>query len=348
MENKTVVIKAKPRLAFVGAGWIGLNRMKSLIGSGLCEAAAIVDPVQEHISQARELAPEITSFLTLDEVIESRPDGIIIATPSALHAAQCIQALDKGIPVFCQKPLARTSAESRSVIAAAQKSNCLLGVDLSYRFTDGMQRIYELVHTGKLGKIFAVDLVFHNAYGPDKAWFYDPALSGGGCLIDLGIHLVDLALWMLDFPGATHVSSSLMARGKPLSDPQQETEDYISSQFTTSQGASVRLACSWNLPAGKNAEIRAFFYGTQAAAGFSNVNGSFYDFEMVLCQGTSSEVLIRPPDDWGGKALREWTIKLTENRSFNPEINTYLQVAETIDRIYGRLNIEDIRPQKID
>jgi predicted dehydrogenase len=49
--------------------------------------------------------------------------------------------------------------------------------------------------------VFAVDLVFHNAYGPDKPWFYDPELSGGGCVMDLGVHLVDLALWSLDFPG---------------------------------------------------------------------------------------------------------------------------------------------------
>ena len=65
--------------------------------------------------------------------------------------------------------------------------------------------------TDALGRTYAVDLVFHNAYGPDKAWFYDPALSGGGCVMDLGVHLVDLALWALDFPAVTKVSSTFVA-----------------------------------------------------------------------------------------------------------------------------------------
>jgi predicted dehydrogenase len=64
------------------------------------------------------------------------------------------------------------------------------------------------MRSGELGRVFAVDLVFHNAYGPDKPWFYDPELAGGGCVMDLGVHLVDLALWSLDFPGVTAVTST--------------------------------------------------------------------------------------------------------------------------------------------
>ncbi len=336
MESLLSGVKTKPRLAFIGAGWIGISRMRSLVECDLCEPVAIVDPVHEHVERAQQLAPGALPFLTLDEVLDNGADGVVIATPSTMHARQCIQVLKKGIPVFCQKPLARTSAESRNVIVAAQQADCLLGVDLSYRFTAAMQRIYELTHNGSLGEIYAADLVFHNAYGPDKSWFYDPALSGGGCLIDLGIHLVDLALWVLGFPQITHVASSLLSGGKPLSHPLKQTEDYVSAQFDTSSGTSVRMACSWKLPAGKDADIRAFFYGTKGAAGFYNINGSFYDFQAVLCRGTSSEVIVSPPDEWGGKALIEWTKRLTADRTFNPDIKTYQQVAETIDRIYGR------------
>ena len=336
MQELLNTVKIKPRLAFVGAGWIGLSRMKSLVDGDLCDPVAIVDPVLSNVEKAQELAPGAASFGSLEEVIESKPDGIVIATPSAMHARQSIQALEKGIPVFCQKPLARTAGESRQVIAAAEQADRLLGVDLSYRFTEGMQKTEELVRQGELGKIYAVDLVFHNAYGPDKSWFYDPMLSGGGCLIDLGIHLVDLAMWILGFPETTGISSSLLSKGQLLSDPLKQTEDYVSAQFDTSGGTSVRLTCSWNLPAGKDAEIKASFYGTKAAVCFSNVNGSFYDFETVLCRGTSAEVISVPPDDWGGKALINWTRKLEAGNTFDPEIKSYIQVAETIDRIYGR------------
>lgn len=336
MEITPAAIKVKPKVAFVGTGWIGINRMKAATGSGLCDPVALADPVPENIEKALQLAPEAKVFSSLEEVIKSRPDGIVIATPSAMHARQCIQALENGIPVFCQKPLARTVAEARSVVAAAQKADRLLGVDLSYRFTEGMQKISEIVHQGVLGEVYAVDLVFHNAYGPDKRWYYEPLQSGGGCLIDLGIHLVDLALWVLDFPEITDTASSLLSGGRVFSDPAKETEDYVAAQFSTSGGTSVRLACSWNLSAGKDAEIKAFFYGIKAAAGFYNLNGSFYDFEAVLCSGTSAKLISSPPDDWGGRALKDWIIKLAQSRSFNADITEYLHVAGVIDRIYGR------------
>ena len=339
MKTTTEILTAqnlKPRLAFVGIGWIGLNRMKTLVGEDICHPVGLVDPVPENIINAKNVVPDAIVYDSLDELIESKPDGIVIASPSAMHAKQSIRALENGIAVFCQKPLARTAGESRKVAEAAQQADRLLGIDLSYRFTDGMQKIYQLAQNGRLGKIFAVDLVFHNAYGPDKAWFYDPLLSGGGCLIDLGIHLVDLALWVLGYPETKQVAASLMANGSPLADPLKKTEDFVSAQFQTSGETTVRLTCSWNLPAGKDAEIRAAFYGTEAAACFSNVNGSFYDFETSFCRGTSAEIISAPPDDWGGKALVEWTKRLKTDKSFDPGINHYLQVAGTIDKIYGR------------
>src|SRR5690606_7783030 len=142
---------------------------------------------------------------------------------------QAVQALERGVAVFCQKPLGRDAAEVRRVVAAARAADRLLGVDLSYRHTAGMQRIRQLLAGGELGRIFAVDLTFHNAYGPDKPWFYERALSGGGCLIDLGVHLVDLALWALDFPAIGGVTASLLAGGRPLPATDGGVEDYATA-----------------------------------------------------------------------------------------------------------------------
>ncbi len=330
----TVNTAIKPKLAFLGTGWIGLNRMKSLLESNLCTAVSICDPVSENAARAKELAAGAEIHSSLDELIESKPDGIVIATPSALHYKQSLKALNNGIAVFCQKPLSRTAAESKEIIDAARYADKLLGVDLSYRFTDGMQKIFNL--TEELGEIYTADLVFHNAYGPDKEWFYHPQLSGGGCLIDLGIHLVDLALWILDFPEVTKVSSTFFSKGKRIRDLSETSEDFVSAQMETSSGAIIRLTSSWNLPAGKDAEIKAAFYGTKAAAVFSNINGSFYDFETFLCHGTSSKLISSPPDDWGGKALIDWAKRLQTSDSFNEEINSYQQVAAVIDKLYGR------------
>lgn len=140
-----------------------------------------------------------------------------------------------------------------------------------------MRRIREVVRSGELGRVYAVDLVFHNAYGPDKPWFYDPALAGGGCVMDLGVHLVDLALWVLDFPEVPGVSAKLFAGGEPLGGRPDRVEDYAVATLKLGTGAAMQLACSWRLQAGCAAIISAAFYGTNGGAALRNVDGSFYD-----------------------------------------------------------------------
>src|SRR5205085_9628582 len=103
----------------------------------------------------------------------------------------------------------------------------------------------------------AVSLVFHNAYGRDEAWFYDPTLAGGGCVIDLGIHLVDLALWCMDFPLAVGATSQLFAQGKAIREPGDCVEDYAAAQLSFANGAVAQLACSWKLHAGCDCVIEA-------------------------------------------------------------------------------------------
>jgi predicted dehydrogenase len=329
--------QTKTRLAFIGTGWIGLDRMKSLLKEQICEPVAVLDPSADNVQRAKESAPSAVVHASMEELFAQKPEGIVIATPSAMHAEQSIAALKQGIPVFCQKPLARNAQESLEVINVARKMNKRLGVDLSYRYTQGMRKIYQLTRNKELGDIYAIDLVFHNAYGPDKNWFYNPALSGGGCLVDLGIHLVDLALWILNFPEIKTVSSVLMAKGKVIDNTNANVcEDYASAQMITESGVVIRLTCSWNLQAGQDAEIKASYYGTYGSALFSNVNGSFFDFETRLCHGTKNEIISNPPDDWGGRALIAWTKKIQEDNSFSEEAMQYYKVAKVLDRIYKR------------
>jgi predicted dehydrogenase len=221
------------------------------------------------------------------------------------------------------------------VIDAAREADRLLGVDLSYRFTKAMQRIRPLVRSGALGKIYAVDLVFHNGYGPDKPWFYDPQQSGGGCLIDLGIHLVDAALWTLDAP-IVDVQSRIYRNGERLIGPDKVCEDYATARLTTAAGAAIHLACSWNLHAGRDAVIEIAFYGTEGGAALRNVNGSFFDFTAERFTRTSRELLAEPPDDWGGRAAVDWARKLARGSGYDPEIERLLEVTAALDAIYQR------------
>ncbi|GGF09055.1 Gfo/Idh/MocA family protein [Hymenobacter cavernae] len=336
-QHTTAASVTKPKLGFLGVGWIGRSRLEAITKQGLAEVAYVADPVPQNTEAAIQSAPAAVEVDSLDAIL-AQPElaGVVIATPSALHAEQSIQALQAGKSVFCQKPLGRTAAETRQVVAAARAANKLLGVDLSYRYIRAMQEVCRVVQSGELGTVYAVELVFHNAYGPDKPWFYDPKLSGGGCVVDLGVHLVDLALWSLNFPQVQSVTSALFSKGQPLTNPAEQVEDYATASIALASGAHVQLTCSWNLPAGQEAIIGATFYGTQGGVAFRNLNGSFYDFAAERYYGTRTERLSSPPDEWSGRAGAVWAERLAQGESYSEEAEEFVRVAEVLDKIYGR------------
>ena len=196
--------------------------------------------------------------------------------------------------------------------------------------------IVDLVRNGTLGRIYAIDMIFHNAYGPDKPWFYDRALSGGGCVMDLGVHLVDLALWTMDFPALRgDVTAALFANGEPLEANDGAVEDYAVASFSLAGGQIVRVACSWRLHAGQEAEISASFYGTKGGAALRNVRGSFYDFTAEQYRGIHRETLTMPPDEWAGRAAVNWVRQLAAGERFDTAAERLITIADVLDQIYA-------------
>jgi predicted dehydrogenase len=327
--------KSVPRLGFVGLGWIGRNRLQSIVDAGIAEVAAVYDVQAEAVTEGLKLVPDALAFSAFDELLNQDLDGVVIATPNSFHAEQSIKALENGIAVFCQKPLGRNAFETRRIVEAARSADCLLGVDLSYSAIPAMQRVNALVESGELGKIFAVDAKFHNGYGPDKAWFRDYSLSGGGCVLDLGPHLLDLALRPLGFPRIARVQSSLFAKGQPRK--HDEVEDYGVAMIETVDGTVINLSCCWNLHAGREADIEIAFYGTKGGAKLRNVDGSFYDFVGERFRSTHTELLSEPHDSqwqWGGLAAIEWVNRLADEEGFDPAAERYVLLAEVIDSFY--------------
>jgi predicted dehydrogenase len=323
-----------PRVGFLGLGWIGQNRMKAAVEAASLEAVAFVEPSDDMAAKANDLVPQLQRVLQLADMAELEPDGLVIATPSASHAEQSIQALEMGMSVFCQKPLGRTKEEVERVLGAARKADRLLAVDFSYRFTEAARQIREHVASGELGRIYAIDLVFHNAYGPNKPWFYDRALSGGGCVMDLGVHLIDLAVWATGNAETSKIEAQLFAGGERLKGG-DVTEDFAFASFRLGEDIAVRLTCSWKVHAGQNAVISASFYGDRGAVEMRNVGGSFYDFVAERFEGTARTLLCEPPDEWGGRAIVDWAQRLERSSAYDPEVEQVAAVAGVIDRIYA-------------
>jgi predicted dehydrogenase len=334
-----MTVATLPRLGFLGVGWIGRNRMEALARDGLAQVAAVADPQADALEAAAEVAPAAAPAESLEELLEQDLDGLVIATPSALHADQAVAALERGLAVFCQKPLARDTEETQRVLNAARATDRLLAVDLSYRHVEALRVAQAQVASGAIGQLHTLDLVFHNAYGPGKPWFTDPDLAGGGCLIDLGTHLVDLALWLTDpvVPFApisckrNHGIEVETARTLALHD--HEVEDHAIAELAIGD-VRARLACSWFTSAGRDCVFECTAWGSEGAVSVRNVGGSFYDFRAELWRGTGSETLVEPPDEWGGRAIAGWAERLRSDRTYDPAADELELVAQVIDGVY--------------
>jgi predicted dehydrogenase len=326
-----------PRIGILGTDWIGRHRMQAIYQSKEAEITALADVSLENAQEAAKAIPGVAVADSLDALLELELDALVIATPSSSHWSQAVRALEGGLAVFCLKPPGRSAHEAQMVVDAARAADRLLCVDNAYRYTEGIQKMFLLVNSGDLGQVYAADLVFHNGYGPDLARSQDSGFSGGGCLMDIGSHLVDQALWFFDFPEVRSVSSSIFCAGERLKGCSGKMEDFAVVSMVLANGNVIRLACSWNLSAGRDPVIESNFYGTQGSVCFRNIEGSFSNFVAERYCGTSRETLAAPPDDWGGRAAVAWARKLRlEGRCFDEAAEHLVRVAAVLDSAYGR------------
>jgi predicted dehydrogenase len=324
-----------PRLGFLGTGWIGLKRLQSLQDLHTAEIVGVADENEAQLSQALKMAPLARGFRHLEDLLKEDLDAIVISTPNAGHSQQAVRCLDHGISVYCQKPLGRDLREVQEVVSASKRNDRRLGLDFCYRSLHAVEAIKKELRENKIGKVFAIDAQFHNAYGPDKPWFFDPALAGGGCLMDLGIHLFDLLLWLLDFPRVRTCDSQLFRHGKRLMSD-EVCEDFAVVNLELENEILARIACSWNLPAGRDAQIEFRIFGTHGGLALTNVGGSFYDFKAERYDGTRTQTLEDAPDNWGGRTLATWVKNLENDHSYDEHCEEYLCSAELLDRAYKK------------
>ncbi|WP_116809157.1 Gfo/Idh/MocA family protein [Steroidobacter cummioxidans] len=336
MSARPRVSHSPPRVGFVGLGWIGRKRLDALTAddAGSIDVAALVDSDADRLRAAARAHPGAATAPTVDPLFDADLDAVVIATPSGLHAHQVIACLEQGLAVFCQKPLATTLLDVHRALAAARASDRLLGIDFCYRHITGMPELRRRLMSGAIGEIIAIDLVFNNAYGPDQSWCRNRALAGGGCLLDLGVHLLDLALWVQCMPPIERVRSRLFAHGQPTQGCDGELEDLAYAEFVQANGAMVRLCCSWHAHIGQPAQIQMDITGTRGGASWCNVNGSFYDFDVHWLQGANREQLGASRDDWGTRALRAWLRQLAASNRFDVEAENIARSAALIEEVY--------------
>lgn len=182
---------------------------------------------------------------------EADLDAVGIAVPNKFHSPMTIAALKTGLHVLCEKPMAMTVAEAKRMNAAATKAKKNLMIDFSHRFTENAAALKKQVEAGALGNIYFGRSTWHRRRGLPGfgGWFGIQELSGGGPLVDLGVHMLDLAMWFMDYPDPVAVSGSIYSEIAPKLARKErkhyDVEDLACGLVKFANGATLIVESSW-------------------------------------------------------------------------------------------------------
>jgi predicted dehydrogenase len=253
----------KLKIGVIGAGGIATNA--HMPGYSRMDNVEIVAICDIKIEKAKALAekynvPQV--FENYKDVLAIEGlDAIDICTPNYLHSIIAVEALEKGLHVFCEKPDAVSAEEAEKMKAAAEKSGKVLMVMRNNRYMPISSFAKEYIDNGKLGEVYAARCGWQRRRGiPGKGgWFTTKAQSGGGPLIDLGVHMIDLTMWLMGNPkpvavtGCTYnkfadsdVSDSVHSQfGEKAADGTFDVEDLAMGFIRFDNGACMQIEFSW-------------------------------------------------------------------------------------------------------
>lgn len=213
------------------------------------EIVALMDPEESRVlGLAQEQAPAATICRSFEELLAVDLDAVCICSPNHLHAPQTLAALDAGLHVLCEKPLAGTLADGRRMVASAGEKGLILHVNHSLRYVPLYQTLARLVTEGAIGEVQHVRCLRASGKSPDQGWspgasWFVSKKAQGGLLLDIGIHMLDVMSWLAGPP--VQVSGMLQTRQEGIDVP-----DNVRALISYQGGASGVLELSWTFPVG--------------------------------------------------------------------------------------------------
>ncbi len=236
-------MKPAIRIGVVGVGAIAqiahipvLSKMRGAQLVALCD--------NDH-PKARSLAdrfgvPDV--FTDIEDLLEfDELDAVIISTPSHLHEPHVLSALQAGVHVLCERPLALTSRGVERLLSAAQRAERKVAAALNHRFRSDVQALDRFLRGGELGRLTGVRAGHYQVKKSLEGWRHRRAEAGGGAFFEYGLPLLDLALWLADFPEPVRVSAQ-MERGRGAS----AVEDSMFVYVECAQGMSLAFDVTWS------------------------------------------------------------------------------------------------------
>lgn len=339
-------MKEKLKYGVIGTGNIAIG--KHLPGYSMLEdveiiAACDIDETKlKNVGKKFDIKNLFTDYNKLLEMKEI--DMVSVCLPNYLHAPVTIKALKSGKHVHCEKPMAINEKEALEMLAAKNETGKKLMIGLNNRFTPESIFVKKYIDDGNLGDIYYAKCGWIRRRGlPASEWFQNKELSGGGPLIDLGVHYLDLVLYFLNYPDTTSVTSrayknfggtqvsQLYAYPGSKPDWKYNVEDLIAGFIELENEVSVAFEISWASNIEKD-ECFYEIYGTKANIKYNN--GDLKIFSVINGQFADIQPLIEP-DLYKGNEFKHFVNCIRNNQEPSISIvDQNVKMMKLVDAIY--------------
>jgi predicted dehydrogenase len=271
----------KLRMGIVGAGAIARLSCREIASHADAQIVAAADPSAERLAELQaEFAIPRTYADATQLFADADVDAVYIAVPNLHHAPLAQAALEAGKHTLLDKPFATSLAAAEGVAAAARASGKVFMLGMNQRFARGSQKMRQRVIAGDLGEIYHVKAFWRRRSGIPRigSWFGNKALSGGGGLLDIGVHMLDLALHMIGnfdvrtVTGVTYTKFGNRGLGDGawgMSERDQgvfDVDDFASAFIRLGGGVSLQLDAGWAMHQETPNDHDVLLYGTEAGA----------------------------------------------------------------------------------
>lgn len=252
-------MKDKLLVAVIGYGGMGALHAETYGIRDDVTLVAAVDPREEARDKFTTIYPGAQAFANLDSMLDDViPDAVSICAPNCYHALLAIRCLKAGINVLCEKPPATSTAECLDMLTAAEKSDKVLRFQLNNRHRPEAQYLMTKANSGFFGDMRCIHAGWRRRFGvPGRgSWFTIEEESGGGAMIDLGVHMLDLALYLSGYPEPIKVMCTMASDfgpenkhngpwGTPDPNGKFNVEDSAHAMVTFTNGQVIVIEASW-------------------------------------------------------------------------------------------------------
>ncbi len=298
--------------------------------------------------EAAASAYKVRTYETGAELLaKEKLDIVSIVVPNAYHKELTIAALESGANVLCEKPMALNAAEAEEMLAAAKRVNRKLGINFSFRFTPQSRAMKSLVEAGKLGNIYHARSVWLRRRGipglqPGQkgSWFFEKERAGGGPLIDLGVHRLDLALWLMGYPEPAWVMGSTQCAIAPKwaadRDVKYTVEDFACATVKFKNGATLELNASWAANIKEREQMSTRLLGDKGGLYQYNLDEG-YNFEVELYEELNNmqfDTKLHPPVPDAKNAYHTFAEAVRDDKPFLVAAEEGVTVMRLLDAIY--------------